>query len=90
MEAGNCYLQLEDFERSRNAFLSAFQTDPDSADTNYNLAVSYGKEGDLEMAEKYIHRTLTINRNHYAAVNSLASILSDSEDNKRQEEAFRL
>ena len=88
MEAGNCYLQLNNLERAKIAFLSAHKVAPESVDTNYNLAVVYGQEEDFEMAEKYLRQALKISLNHISAVTGLANILGESEDSRRQEEAF--
>ena len=90
MEAGNCYLQIDDLERAKEAFLSAFETNPQSVGTNYNLAVIYGKMEDFKQSETYLRRALAIKPDDISAVTSLASILSDSEDSRRQNEALLL
>ena len=81
---------MDDFKRAKKSFLLAYETHPESVDTNYNLAVMYGKGEEFEQAEKYLRRTLEMNPHHFSALNGLASILSDSEEAARQEEAFKL
>ena len=88
MEAGNCYLEMRDLERARNTLLEAVQADPDSADANYNVAVVYDKEDNSKMTEKYLRQAVALNNVHSLAVNTLAIILSDSDDAGKQEEAL--
>ena len=90
LEAGDCYLQMDNYAGARSSFLLAHETDPQSVDTNYNLAVLYGKGEEFELAEVYLRRTLELDPNHVSATVGLASILSDSEESSRHEEAFKL
>ena len=89
MEAGSCYLEMNDLERARNTLLKAVQADPGSADANYNLAVVYDKEENSKMAEKYLRQAVALNNVHLA-FNALAIILSDSDDAGKQEEALHM
>lgn len=88
MEAGNCYIQMDDFERAKTSFLSAHEVNPTSVDTNHNLGVVYGKGEEFELAEKYFRQALRIKRDHVSSITALASILSNFED--RHWEAFEL
>lgn len=90
MVNGECYLQMKDRNSAMNEFQSALDTDPDSVDTNYNLAIVYGQVKEMALAEKYLRRALEIKEDHVSAVASLAVILSNSNDTARQEEALLL
>ena len=90
MEAGNCFIEIDDLENAKTAFVSAFESDPQSIDTNYNLAVIYGKMEDFKQSEAYLRRALAIKRDYISAITSLASILSNSNDSRRQDEALSL
>ena len=89
MEAGNCYVILDNFERAKSSFLAAYAVDPQSVDTNHNLAVVYGKDEDFVLAEKYLRQALAIKGDHLASITALASILSEA-GTERHEEAFEL
>ena len=90
MEAGNCFIEIGNLEMAKIAFVSAFESNPQSVDTNYNLAVIYGKMEDFKQSEVYFRRALAIKQDHISAITSLASILSDSNDSRRQDEALLL
>ena len=90
MVNGECYLQMKDQNSAMNEFQSALDMEPNSVDTNYNLAIVYGQMKEMALAEKYLRRALEIKEDHVSAVASLAVILSDSNDTARQEEALRL
>ena len=81
---------MNDHQNAMNEFQSALDVEPNSADTNYNLAVMYGQAKDKVTAEKYLRRALDIKKDHLSAVASLAVILSNSNDTDRQKEAFLL
>ena len=88
MVAGECYMQMSDYDRAMNEFQSAMALAPDSADTNYNLAVMYGQAKEMGQAERYLRRALELRETHVSAIGSLAGILSESNDTARQQEAF--
>ena len=90
LETGDCYLKMDDYKKAKTLFLLAYWTDPQSVDTNYNLAVLYGVGEEMELAEVYLRHTLEINPSHVSGLMGLASILSDSEESSRHEEAFLL
>ena len=90
MVAGECYIQMRDHQSAMNQFQSAVAIEPDSAETNYNLAVMYGRVKDKVAAEQYLRRALEIKEDHISALVSLAVILSDSNVTDRQQEAFLL
>ena len=81
---------MRDHQSAMNQFQSAVAIEPDSAETNYNLAVMYGRVKDKVAAEQYLRRALEIKEDHISALVSLAVILSDSNVTDRQQEAFLL
>ena len=90
MAGGECFVKMNDLDSAMNQFISANDIDPSSVDTNHNLAMMYGKTKDLAKAERYLRRALDVNRDHVSSLVSLATILGDSNDSSRQEEAMLL
>ena len=90
MEAGACYLKMEDLRRAKEAFLLAVKVQPHSPDTHYNLAVVYSERREYEQAISHLRQTLVLDSSHYSALTALATLLSDSDDRKIQEEAMNL
>ena len=90
MEAGDCYLRLGDYERAQENFLLALKAEPDSAETNYNLAVAYHKVDKVKLAEKHLRSAVSLNGQYPPALLALGTILSTSDHSKTQDEALML
>ena len=80
-------MQMDDYERAKNSFISAHEVDPHSVDSNHNLGVVYGREEEFEIAERFFRRALEIKADHISSITALASILTIQE---RHNEAFEL
>ncbi len=62
-------LNAEDHERGIELLLEVQEDVPDSTTVQINLAIAYGKLGDLEKAQASIDRALELNPRHPAAQN---------------------
>ena len=62
-------LSAEEYERGIELLLEVEEDVPDSTTVQINLAIAYGKLGDLEQAEASIDRALELNPLHPAAHN---------------------
>lgn len=90
MEAGDCYLQLGDYETAQENFLLALKAEPDSAETNYNLAVAYHKTDNVKLAEKYLRKAVSLNGQYPPALLALGTILGTSDHREAKDEALTL
>ena len=81
-----------DYEAARHRFLQAMATNPEDADSYYNLAVLYHRTGnlyqrpeELQQAERYYRQCLDKNKDHIDCHRGLTVLLVEQ---GRSEEAF--
>ncbi|WP_417597089.1 type IV pilus biogenesis/stability protein PilW [Oceanospirillum sp.] len=72
-QLGFAYLERDNIERSKRAFLKALNFDDKAYDAVHGMALIYQKEGEIELAEEYFKTALraggsfSVARNNYAA-----------------------
>ena len=92
--AGVGFYQEGDFAAATQKFRQAIEADPTDADSYYNLAATYHRQGrlanqpaELQQAETYYHLCLDRNPDHRDCYRGLAVLLVEE---KRSSDAFSL
>jgi tetratricopeptide (TPR) repeat protein len=71
---GLAYLSRGQYEKARDALLTATIETPDDANAFYNLALAYRSLGDRNQARRYLEKAIKVNPNYVAAHNDLGII----------------
>ncbi len=68
-----------EYAQSIEQFSIILETNPNDADTTYNLALAYDLVGDIERAIKYYRKALEVDSNHKEAINNLNLLIGEEE-----------